>query len=522
MNSLGIYFGIKDIILVETSGKKIVNNIRLPHPSLAMAELEEKVPADIKLMAMLKDAFRTNRISAEEAFFCLSGQDLVIRTFEIPLLPQNELKGAVNFEAKKYIPFKLEELDYDFQVLFNKKDKTSLVLFVGIKKEVLANYASIAKQLNLKVGMLEYSAFSILRFVKLAGLSDAGVIATLCFDLNNGDEANFTVFENGFSLFSRDFVFAGEPGGFEQTVETDLAEKQKKVKNEIKVSLDYYNRKFPERKIKDIYVISNKESHADLGSLFTESLIPFKIVEAQKVLGKGIDFSSAVVKSFAASLSKIIPIKIKINLIGARLKAAKAVIQMGQPISLAKLLEGVKIDFKFIILGIIICAAVFGYGFIRIQPLQKELDEIKSKRVKISSSIASNSLEDLSALSSQYREKVRILDNLVKNQMYATYPLDAVPQALPSGVWLESFTLVQNKGSSIELSLKGEVYLDDNDKEFEAVSIFVANLKKDPEFSKYFKEINISSIDQKSIEKKSVTVFSIICKKPTEKKQRGN
>lgn len=517
MNSLGIYFGIKDIILVETSGKKIVNNIRLPHPNLAMAELEEKVPADIKLMAMLKDAFRTNRISAEEAYFCLSGHDLVIRTFEIPLLPQNELQGAVNFEAKKYIPFKLEELDYDFQVLFNKKNRTSLVLFVGIKKETLANYVSIAKQLNIKVGMLEYAPFSILRFLKLAGLSDTGVVANLCFDLNNEDEANFTVFENGFSLFSRDFVFTGEPGGFEQTVEADLAQKKEKLKNEVKVSLDYYNRKFPDKAIKNLFVLSNKESQSDLGSLFAEFSIPFKIVDTQKVLGKGIDFSSAVVKGFSVALSKIAPIKIKINLIAARLKAAKALIQMGQPLSLAKLLEGVKIDLKFIILGIIICAVVFGYGLLRMQPLQKELVEIKNKRVKISS-ITNDSLEELSALSSQYREKVRVLDNLIKDQMYATYPLNAIPQALPGGLWLESFNLAQGRSGSMELSLRGEVYLADSDKEFEAINTFVENLKKNPEFLKYFKEIKINSIDQKLVEKKSVTVFLIDCKKPAERK----
>ena len=89
MNSLGIYFGIKDISLVETRGRKILNSIRLPHPSLASAELEEKVPADVKLIALLKDALRTYRIKANETTFCISGQDMVIRTFEIPPLPAN-------------------------------------------------------------------------------------------------------------------------------------------------------------------------------------------------------------------------------------------------------------------------------------------------------------------------------------------------------------------------------------------------------------------------------------------------
>jgi len=514
MNSLGIYFGVKDISLVETKGKKIVNNIRLPNPNLAMAELEEKVPANIKLMAILKDAFRSYRISAEDAFFCLSGQDLVIRTFEIPLLPQNELKGAVNYEAKKYIPFKLEELDYDFQVLFNRKNKTSLVLFVGIKKEIFANYVSISKELNLKVDILEYSAFSILRFLKLSGLSDAGVIATLCYDLNNEDEANFTVFENEFSLFSRDFVLTGEPGGFEQTVDADSTAKREKLKNEIQVSLDYYKRKFPEKGIKNIFVVSDKESRSELNSFFAESSIPVKFVETQKVLGKDAGYSSILAKSFAAALFKSAPLKIKINLIGAKLKAAKAVAQAGKPFNL---LEGFKLDFKFIILGIVVCAAVFGYGLTRIRPMQDELVGIKAKRVRISSITANDSLDQLSALGSKYREKINTLDNLVKNQMYATYPLDAIPQALPGGVWLESFNFTQKESGAVELSLNGEVYLEDHDREFEAVGIFLGNLKKDPEFSRYFKQINIISIDQKPVEKKTVMVFSIACKNLPEK-----
>ena len=127
MNSLGIYFGIRDINLVETSGNKILNNIRLPHPKLEISEeLEEKVPTDVKIVALLKDAFRSYRINASEATFCISGQDLVIRTFEIPLLPHSEFRGGVSFEAKKYIPFKLEDLNYDFQAFYNKKNKNKV------------------------------------------------------------------------------------------------------------------------------------------------------------------------------------------------------------------------------------------------------------------------------------------------------------------------------------------------------------------------------------------------------------
>ncbi|MCX5669029.1 MAG: pilus assembly protein PilM [Candidatus Omnitrophica bacterium] len=513
MNSLGIYFGTKDINLVETSGKKILNNIRLPHPKLEISGLEEKVPADVKIMALLKDAFRSYRINANEATFCISGQDLVIRTFEIPLLPQSELKSAVSFEAKKYIPFKLEDLDYDFQVSFNKKNKTSLVLFVGIKKEILANYISFAKQLNLKINSLEYSAFSVLRFLKLSGLPDAGVIASLCFDSKNGDEANFTVFENEFSLFTRDFDFTQEPAGFEQTAELDLIGQQDKLLKEVRISFDYYNRKFPDKQVKNIYVVSDKESHPELKSFFAESSIPFKFIEMQKVLGKTTSYSSILIKSFAAALFKSVALKIKINLIGSRLKVARTA--AGNPLAL---LDGIKLDLRYIFLGVVVCVAVFGNGLMRTQATQQELTAIKNKRVKISTDLASDNVEELTGISSKYEEKIAALDNLVKNQMYVTPLLSTIPRALPKGVWLESFSLSRNKGVPMELVLNVGVYLEDSDQEFESVNIFLTNLKKDPVFSRYFKEITIGFIDRQNLQNKNTAVFKIICKNLPEKK----
>ncbi len=514
MNSLGIYFGLKDISLVETRGRKILNSIRLPHPSLAVAELEEKVPADVKLIALLKDALRTYRIEANEATFCISGQDMVIRTFEIPLLPANELRGAINFEAKKYIPFKIEDLDYDFQVSFNRKNKTSLVLFVGIKKEILDSYLSISKQLNLKVNALEYSAFSVLRFLKLAGSKDAGVVACFCFDLNTEDEANFMVFENGFSLFSRDIVLAEGLPGFEQAAEEDFAQKLDKLKNEIRVSLDYYSRKFMDKDIKNIFVVSDTKSRKELEPFFAETTIPVKFVDTQKVLGRNASYSSVLAKSFAAAQFKSLPLEIKINLVGARLKADRAATTGFRPFAL---FEDFKLDLKLIFLGIAVCAAVFGYGITRLQPLRQELAGIRNQRLKVSTVITEN-YEMLSDLDLKYSKRIASLDNLIKNHMYATYPLDVIPRALPNGVWLSNFSLKYNQDGALELVLDGQVSLGDSDKEFESVNSFLTNLKNDPVFSRYFRKMSISFIDRKQVGNASVAVFNIVCNSSPEKK----
>lgn len=524
MNSLGIYFGIKDINLVEVGGKKVVNNIRLPHPSAGLSDLEEKVPGDIKLVAVLKDAFRTYRINANEAIFCVSGQDMVIRTFEIPALPQSELKSAINFEVKKYIPFKIESLDYDFQILHNPKTKTNLVLFVGIKKEILNSYVSIAKQLNLKVDAVEYSAFSMLRFLKLSGASDSGVIANLNFDLTNEDEANFTVFENGFPLFSRDIVLEAAPADFETIAQSGRLQKQEKLKNEIRVSLDYYKRKFPDKNIKNIFVISDPDSRQELEGFFAEAGLSVKFINTQKVFGSALAYSSAFAKSFSASSFKSSALKIKIDLVGAKLKADKALASTTgfsgaglSGVNPLAFLEGYKLDFRFVLVGVLACALVFGYRLVQTHSLQGEISKIQEKRVKISSPLADDSYETLNALDEQYKEKIKVLDSLVKNKLYATYPLNVIPRAIPEGVWLSRFDLNKDQNGVAELTLRGQASLTDNQQEFEAINAFFSNLKRDPEFAKYFSSLTIDSLDRGTVQGKSMTTFTISCKNPKKK-----
>ena len=206
MNSLGIYFGPKAISMVETEKKKVKNHNLIPQAAVYNGELDKKVPAEVKtieIIALLKDELRRNKMDAREATICLSGRDLIIRTFQMPVLPRQEMQSAINFEAKKYIPFKIEEVIADFQIKLDRLSHTSLVLYIGIKKETLDRHISILNQLDLKINAVEYSAFSILRCLKLAGLNGRGVVGVLAADLKVEDEINFMVLEDGFPLNGR-------------------------------------------------------------------------------------------------------------------------------------------------------------------------------------------------------------------------------------------------------------------------------------------------------------------------------
>ncbi len=518
MKRLGIYFGPKVISIVETKGKSILNDLQISTATIGGAEGEEKVSAEVKIIAVFKEMFRKKNIQAKEATFCLAGKDLIIRTFEMPLLPKEELGRAVNFEVKKYIPFKVEDLITDFQVKFDRRIHANLVLFMGIKKEALDKYFSIAKQLNIKINTVEYSGFSILRCLKVSGASDKGVVGTIGIDLQELDEINFTVSENGFPLFSRDISLTRESS--QETLATDISATSSaldKLKTEIRVSLDYYNRKFSSKKIQKVFLIVNQEHRSELEAFMKELALPVQVIDVAKVMAKPVPYSLSFIKGYSASLSKVIKLPLKLNLLGVADRFLKEKAEKpGEEISL---LEGLNLDFRAVVLGLLILIAVYGLGLYRKQISQAKIKEIVGIRPKVAIVSPQMPYADLTNKETEFKTKLNNLDKLIKKQLYVTKPLDIIPRAIPEGVWLKKFSFNNDpiQGKS-ELTLGGVAYLGDSNKEFKAINTFLSNLNDAPDFVEYFKDISIASLESREEGKITVTNFVILCRASQQRK----
>jgi Tfp pilus assembly PilM family ATPase len=511
MNALGIYFGPKEICLVESKGKKVLKYASIPQSVIAGGELEEKVPQDVKsieIVALLKDELRKNKIDAKEASISLSGKEIIIRTFEIPGMPKEELASAINFEAKKYIPFKMEELVFDAQIMFDKASRTNLVLFMGIKKEALAKYLSILSQLGIRINSIEYSAFSFLRNLKLAGLNDNGVVGLLAADILGEDEVNFTVFENGFPLFSRDIsLISGSAEGAVATgIDSGMA--IEKMKTEIRISLDYYHRKLPGKSINKIFLVASQEYQQDLQAFLNEIGLDSHYVDLNKYkVDQAAPYSLPFLKGMSSSLHSAIKTGIKPNLLQQKGKLGVPK-QKATGVEVATLLKS--LDLRIVLLGILICASPFGYGLYRKKPLEEEIKSILSRRPSISSVSQDTNYEGLMGIVSASSAKLGVYKGLINNQLYLTLPLDAIPSAMPQGMLLSAISFEKTQGAS-SLTIKGLVYLADGDKEFAAVNTFIVNLKAEKDFSQYFKEVIISSMDRQVQEQRVVTNFVILC-----------
>lgn len=513
MNALGLYFGPKAITIVESKGKKVIHNILIPQTTFSPGELEEKVPSDVKLIeiiALIKDELRRNKIETRDVSLCLSGKDLIIRSFEMPLLPKEELKSAINFEAKKYIPFKVEDMITDFQLKFEKESRINLVLFMGVKKETFERYVSILRQLDMRMVSVEYSAFGILRALKLARLSEKGVYGVLGVDVAGEDEINFSVLEDGFPLFSRDIVLAtGQQAQAPAEEVLGTSQALEKLKTEIRVSLGYYHRKFPTKNIKNIYLLCNNEFRTDLEAYMSEIGVGVSFVDVTRQIDKTLPYSLSFIKAFSASLSRAVKSNIKIDLLGEGEKTVKV---KESRFDVSSFLKGLELDLKVVSAGILICAATFLYGIYRATPIRNELSRIMAMRVKVSSVQSDVSYAELQEIDSRFNNKLANFDKLIKKQLYLTIPLDVIPRVLPKGSWLTQLTFMNKEDGGSELVFAGKVYLGDGSKEFEAVNEIIAKLKDNQNFNRYFKDISINSVSREQSGSMASTVFSITCK----------
>jgi len=512
-NLLGLYFGPKVISITEAKAKKIVNSVNIQRSILSASELEEKVPDDVKMVALFKEELRRNQISAKEVSISLSGHDLITRTFEIPVIPENELPSIINFEVKKYIPFKVEELVSDFQVHLDKASHRNQVLYVGIKKEVLEKYLSIIGQLGIKVTNIEYSAFSILRFLKLTNFNNRGMVGVISMDLVEEDEVNFSILENGFPLFSRDITLSGGP---EEATAAAAAGAGgsilEKLKTEIRVSLDYYHRKFSFKKIAKTFIIANEQYHAELEAFFKEVGLTPQFIDIAKYLGRQQKMSLGLIKSYGASLDNTVKTDLKIDILASK---ARAKIQKEPGFRLEPLafLEGVQINPRSVLAALFLCGLAFGLIMYRKLPVQNEINTVIASRPKVDKSINPESTyEELKKIDEEYIKRINVANDLIMKQMYVTEALDVIPRVLPSEIRLTNLNYRKRGDKGSELVMQGVAYLGDGDQELKLINSFVSTLKENQMLKKYFKDIILTSMEQKKQETSSYTNFTITFK----------
>ena len=162
-------------------------------------------------------AFKTKEVAAS-----LSGNAVIVKKITLPVMTEAELAESIYWEAEQYIPFDIQDVNLDYQILDpgtgTDSKGTMDVLLVAAKKEKIGDYIGVIAQAGRQPVVVDVDAFALQNAYEInyAPQSDAVVVL-----LNAGASAiNINILSGSQSLFTRDISIGGN--AYTEAVQKEL------------------------------------------------------------------------------------------------------------------------------------------------------------------------------------------------------------------------------------------------------------------------------------------------------------
>ena len=171
---------------------------------------------------------------AKDVCASLSGNAVIVKKITLPVMTETELNESIYWEAEQYIPFDIQDVNLDYQILdpgTGPESRGSMdVLLVAAKKEKIGDYTSVIAQAGRTPIIVDVDAFALQNAYEINYGLEFGRVVVL---LNAGASAiNINIVQGDQSVFTRDISMGGnaytEAVQKELDLPFDLAEQVKK------------------------------------------------------------------------------------------------------------------------------------------------------------------------------------------------------------------------------------------------------------------------------------------------------
>lgn len=230
----------KVIELVKVSDSiKALRIAICPTPPLA---IKDEVISEPQLVAEeLKQLLTAHEFEAKKVVTLVTGRSVVIRTIEMTIMTERELKNSVKFEAERYLPYSVAEAQID-GVIIRKPlpgdDKKMEVLLLAALRDRITDAEEVTKRAGLQVSSIELEPLALLRLLQFT-LSPEELKQTIALINIGASTSNINIFKDGMLRHSRVVTVAGNSFtraiGQGMSLSFDDAEKLKKEKATVRI-----------------------------------------------------------------------------------------------------------------------------------------------------------------------------------------------------------------------------------------------------------------------------------------------
>ncbi len=142
----------------------------------------------------VKGILEEAKIKTKEVVFSIPDFSTFCTSFEIPPMPENEIAGAIQYNASQYVTLPISEVTLDWKIIPNPmadKNTPLKVFLIAVPNQVIKEYQQLASMAGLELYALEAEALGITRALvksnkKTVCLMDIGVQSSTVNIVDNG------------------------------------------------------------------------------------------------------------------------------------------------------------------------------------------------------------------------------------------------------------------------------------------------------------------------------------------------
>ncbi len=162
--------------------------------------------------------FQDNKIKTTDVATGVSGNAVIVKKISLPQMSAEELSESIHWEAEQYIPFDIQDVSLDYEVLDSGGGGNMDVLLVAVKKDKISEYTSALTQAGKNASIMDVDVFALQNCYEINYGIDPGRVVAL---LNIGASImNVNVVKGGSSVFQRDIAAGGNQ--YTDAIQKDL------------------------------------------------------------------------------------------------------------------------------------------------------------------------------------------------------------------------------------------------------------------------------------------------------------
>jgi type IV pilus assembly protein PilM len=171
----------------------------------------------------IRRVFDNNKaFKAKDVCASLSGNAVIVKKITLPVMTESELSESIYWEAEQYIPFDIQDVNLDYQILdpgTGPDSRGSMeVLLVAAKKEKIGDYTGVIAQAGRSPVIVDVDAFALQNAFEVNYGLEASHVVVL---LNAGASAiNINILQGDQSVFTRDISIGGN--AYTEAVQKEL------------------------------------------------------------------------------------------------------------------------------------------------------------------------------------------------------------------------------------------------------------------------------------------------------------